>query len=78
MKTYRVATIPCDGIGKEVIPQPDSQSSKRWPLSENSFTFECRAAVKSRNRDCLFSIPFRDLTAQSLQLKPGLLHLNPR
>ena len=23
----------------------------------------CRAAVKSRNRDCLFSISFRDLTA---------------
>ena len=40
MKTFRVATIAGDGIGKEVIPQPDSQSSKRWPLSENSFTFE--------------------------------------
>jgi hypothetical protein len=37
--------------------------------------FLCRAAVKSRNRDCLFSISFWDLTTQSLQLNPGLLHL---
>jgi isocitrate/isopropylmalate dehydrogenase len=31
MKTYRVATIPGDGIGKEVIPVRFVLSSLQWP-----------------------------------------------
>src|SRR5580692_1979997 len=33
--------------------------------------------IRSKNGDCLGSSSFRDLTAQSLQLKPGLLHSDP-
>jgi tartrate dehydrogenase/decarboxylase / D-malate dehydrogenase len=39
MKSYRVAMIPGDGIGKEVIPA-GQQILKALAISENSFTFE--------------------------------------
>ncbi len=39
MKIYRVATIPGDGIGKEVIPA-GQQILKALAASENTFTFE--------------------------------------
>jgi hypothetical protein len=37
----------------------------------------CHAVLKSRKYACLFSILFRDLTALSLHLNPGLLHIKP-
>ena len=39
MKTYRIATIPGDGIGKEVIPA-GRRVLEALALSEHSFTFE--------------------------------------
>ncbi|WP_263354917.1 tartrate dehydrogenase [Acidicapsa acidisoli] len=39
MKTYRIATIPGDGIGKEVIPA-GRQLLEVLAASDNSFTFE--------------------------------------
>ena len=39
MNTYRIATIPGDGIGKEVIPA-GRQVLEALALSERSFAFE--------------------------------------
>ncbi|MEF8750242.1 MAG: tartrate dehydrogenase [Candidatus Accumulibacter propinquus] len=41
MKTYRIATVPGDGIGKEVVPRA-SRFSKRWPprTALSRFEFE--------------------------------------
>jgi tartrate dehydrogenase/decarboxylase/D-malate dehydrogenase len=39
MNTYGIATIPGDGIGKEVIP-PGRQVLEALALSEFSFAFE--------------------------------------
>jgi tartrate dehydrogenase/decarboxylase/D-malate dehydrogenase len=39
MKTYRIATIPGDGIGKEVVPA-GRQVLQALAAADNSFAFE--------------------------------------
>ena len=40
MKTYRIATIPGDGIGKEVVPAGAAGAARRWPREQRRFRFE--------------------------------------
>ena len=42
MKTYRIATIPGDGIGKEVDPRRPAGAARRWPQPSGALPLRVR------------------------------------
>ena len=44
MKTYKIATIPGDGIGKEVVPA-GQQVLRHWPFSSHGFASPSRTST---------------------------------